>query len=118
MPETITFSFEVEGIHYGFAEIPPNRDSRFFKWPRSTAFFCPSCSNIWARAGAVTDQSEALAGNWTVAHRRCPSCGGSRTVNDILPEHNFLDIFPQALLEYELEVALKEPMWPEYKLWC
>lgn len=72
--------------------------------PRSTAFFCPICGEIWARA--VIDGSL-----WQISYVDCSKCGKLGVVN--FPgsvwspfDDDFNKAIPPALFENELEIAI------------
>lgn len=79
----------------------PRTNSR----PRSIAFFCPKCGEIWARAAVE-------GAEWRTSHVECSDCGKLGVVNfpGSVWQHfddDFNRALPPALFERELEISIE-----------
>ena len=67
----------------------------------STAFFCPSCTDIWAWKGYILPSYWPIS-EWQTLTRRCPFHGGGSSVLD-WATYRLADQLPIELLKWELE---------------
>ena len=102
--------FFIEGKYFGFGLRAPASIHAKLCAPRSFAFFCPCCAEVWARcqveiaevgAVAATTQENYLV--WTVHCRKHPVSRWQVAGALTLPfETPFTSGFPEGVLQWEL----------------
>ena len=92
---------ERERIHEGFYV------------PRSFAYFCPSCGDIWARVIVLDSEVSQKFFAWVAACPKHELDGAGVPGSLLLPLNNtFNDAFPDEMIQWEFEQHLR---WAEKK---
>lgn len=105
---TVTHPFQqhffIEGKHFGTAARSRVWVHGELQAPRSLAYFCPKCAEIWARCPVVGEWSNP---DWAVLSMHCKKhneptwqVSGSLSINW---DKEYVDAFPEAVLQWELQ---------------